>query len=366
MKGHRLLVAGFAISLLTVSPATSAVKAGGACKSVGKIAVSKGKSFVCVKFSGKMIWRSSKTTSNATKVRITPSPATPTTATPAPSPLTSPSPTPTPVPTLVQKPNPFASPFPDDFNRGDMTSAVIKSFQEYVASNSSPKSYKLVIGPEFENSGEEIKKFVDRAYAALPFPKDYQKTIIVVSRNGELGEREIKEFGFDRSDANKAVGGPCMNCAGEGWATSDNGLGAVTPHELFHVWQKSAYKRKGNNNPDPNNPLNPPVWFDEGSADFFGYLIYRERSNFYEGVGPYRDFQPLKKYSTRDLDPGLPYLLGRVASEYIVASVGMERFLQIFFNVGEGLDFPRAFEKATGVTLDFFYEKFDKNIRKMF
>lgn len=354
MKLHSLVVAGLAVSLLTVPPATSAVKAGGACKKVGKIALSQGKSFVCVKSSGKTIWRLSKTISDPPKVRVSPTPATSSTTLP------------TPTPSLAQSPNSFSSPFPDDFNRGDMTSAVIKNFEAYVASNSSPKSYKLVIGPEFENSREEIRSFVDRSYAALPFPTDYQKTIIVISRNSELGEKEIREFGFDRSDANRAVGGPCMNCAGEGWATSDNGLGAVTPHELFHVWQKSAYKRKGNNNPDPNNPLNPPVWFDEGSADFFGYLLYRERSKFYEGVGPYRDFQSLKRYSTRDLDPGLPYLLGRVASEYIVASVGMERFLQIFFNVGEGLDFPRAFEKATGVTLDFFYEKFDKNIRKMF
>ena len=342
MRSRPFLIALMSASLFTLPNNSFAIQQGDVCKKAGVIKRSGGVTFTCVKKGKKLVWRERKTPETNTAPQVSPSPS----------------------PIIAE--NPFRTPFPDVFNRGDLTSAVIKSFEAYVASNSSPKNYKLVIGPEFENSREEIKSFVDRSYALLPFPKDYQKSIIVISKSGEFGEKEIKEFGFDRSDSNRANGGPCINCANEGWATSDDGLGAVTPHEIFHIWQKSAYKRKGNNNLDPSNPLNPPVWFNEGSADLFGYLIYKERTKFYQGVGSYRDYQPLKMYSTRNLDPWLPYVLGRVASEYIVASVGMERFLQIFFNVGEGLDFPSAFEKATGVTLDFFYEKFDKNIRNMF
>jgi hypothetical protein len=43
----------------------------------------------------------------------------------------------------------------------------------------------------------------------------------------------------------------------------------------------------------------------------------------------------------------------------------VDKFLQIFFEVGEGLDFPSAFEKSVGISLQSFYEKFDRNVGKM-
>ena len=340
MRLRVVLIGLISFSLIALPSTSQAIQAGDSCKKVGAVKKSGGKTFTCVKKGKKSAWRLQNSSSQAAAPQPSPSP--------------------------TQIANPFQTPFPDEFTRAEMLSAVFANFDSYVAANSSTKSYKLVIGPEIVQSSADIRVFVDKAYSALPFPKDYQRTIVVVTTNREFGEVEIKNFGFDRSDSNKAAGGPCMNCAGEGWAVSDFGLGAVTPHEIFHVWQKAAYKRKGNNNPDPNNILNPPVWFDEGSADFFGYQMSRIRTRSYESVGTNREIQSLKKYSTRDLDPGLPYLLGRIASEYIVASVGMEKFLQIFFNVGDGLDFPTAFERAVGIPLETFYEKFDKNIRKMF
>ena len=344
MRQRVLTIGLISLSIIALPSTSQAIQAGDVCKKAGAVKKSGGKTFTCAKKGKKLLWRIQSSSAQA--------------ATPIP--------TPTPIPSSTQRANPFQTPFPDEFTRSEMLNAVFANFNSYVAANSYANSYKLVVGPEIVQSLADIRVFVEKSYSALPFPKDYQKTIVVVTTNREFGEVEVKNFGFDRSDINQATGGYCLNCAGEGWSVSDNGLGPVTPHEIFHVWQKSAYKLKGNNNPDPRNPLNQPVWFDEGSADLFGYLIYRERSRFYEGVGQFREFQPLKKYSTRDLDPGLPYLLGRVASEYIVASVGMERFLQIFFNVGDGLNFPSAFEKAVGISLDAFYEKFDKNKSNMF
>lgn len=345
-----------ALVLSVTTPAISAVKPGMNCKKAGQTTISNGKKFTCVKSGKKLVWNS------GVKVKVS-------TLQTSPTPASSASPSARPSPAQTLSANPFQTPFPDEFTRTELVNAALLSFDSYVASNSSMKTYKLVVGKEFEKNNAEIRTFVDKSYSVLPFPNGYQNTIVVITNDRDFAEKEVSSFGFDRSDANKATGGPCMNCAGEGWSVSDNGLGPVVPHEIFHVWQKSAYKRKGNNNPDPNNSLNPPVWFDEGSAEFFGYAMYRERLSFYEGIGIYpagKNLESLRKYSTRDLDRLLPYVLGRIASEYIVASVGMERFLQIFFNVGEGLDFPRAFEKATGITIDVFYEKFDKNIKKMF
>jgi hypothetical protein len=43
----------------------------------------------------------------------------------------------------------------------------------------------------------------------------------------------------------------------------------------------------------------------------------------------------------------------------------MEKFLDIHWNIGKGQDFPTAFDNALGISLDNFYEKFDRNLKKM-
>lgn len=327
------------VLLFTNAEIGIAAKKPATCKTLGATKISGGERFTCMKQGKTLIWRVKSSAKSQAKPAATPSPT----------------------PSL----NVFQTPFPDEFTRTEMVTAVKSAFKAYTAANSKKMTYKLVIDSDFEKVRPLIESFVDRTYSVLPFPKDYQKTIVVITRNRDFGEKEISSFGFDRSDSNKAAGGPCMNCAGEGWAVMEEGLYEVVPHEIFHIWQKAAYKRKGNNNPDPNNPLNPPVWFDEGSADFFGVQMYREASNINMHVGKVGPIQSLQRYSTRDLSPSLPYTLGRLASEYIVASVGVDKFLQIFFEVGEGLDFPSAFEKSVGISLQSFYEKFDRNVGKM-
>lgn len=321
------VVATFIVSISLLSPNPAhAINNGEKCRKVGVIREINGKSLVCVKKGKKSVWREN----------------------------------------FQPQKNAFIEPFPDDFTRKQMIQTILTNFNQYESANSTPKKFKSAIDLRSEANQLEVQKFLERIYAVLPFPKDYRETIIVISQDKPFTEKEIVDFGLSRTDSNQAAGSPCLNCAGEGWASSDNGLAAVTPHEIFHVWQKAAYKRKGNNNPDPGNLLNPPIWFDEGGADFFGYLLLHTRTKTYVDPGSFRPFKTLRDYRTRDLDPGLPYLLGRLASEYIVASVGFERFLQIYWNVGDGMDFPSAFEKATGISLEVFYEKFDRNAKNFF
>jgi len=48
-----------------------------------------------------------------------------------------------------------------------------------------------------------------------------------------------------------------------------------------------------------------------------------------------------------------------LASEFIVASVGMDRFLDVFNQLSTGKPFSEAFAGATGLSLEEFYTKFD-------
>ena len=327
--------------------AATKAKAGAKCSKANSIQVIGTKKFTCIKSGSRFIWN---------RGILIPRPLKPT-----------PSPSATPTPVSETKANPFdISVFPDEFTRDQMVEAVFKSFDNHIKLNSSIKTFKLVIHFEYERDSVAIEKLVSDTYSILPFPTDYPRTVFVVGRNIDLLEKSIKEYGsFDRTGSRPGDWHICLGCAGLGWGSAPNGLDSVIPHEIFHIWQIAALKRINDNSPDPSNPLNSPVWFDEGSAEFFAQALYSKTTNFYKSSGvvirPYK----LKDYATRNIDSGLPYHLGRVASEYIVASKGMDNFLAIFWNIGNGQDFPTAFENALGISLSDFYEKFDRNLQKM-
>jgi hypothetical protein len=345
------------ISILTIvalitpqqSIAATKAKAGTKCVKANSTQVVGARKFTCVKSGSRLIWNKGVSLPR------------PTVATPSPTPSASSE-------NVIQAIlNPFdLAPFPDEFTRLQLVEAVFKRFEDYKKLNSTNKTFKLVIDPEFQDDSVAITKLVNDSYAVLPFPRDYPVTLVVVSRDLKLVEKSVNEFGsFDRTGSRESDWRICLGCAGLGWAASPSRLSPVTPHEIFHVWQKAAYKRVNDNNLDPSNPLNPPIWLDEGGAEFFGKLLNSNNPRAYYPSGvPWKPYK-LKDYTTRNLDSYLPYSLGRVASEYIVASMGFEKFLAIYWNVGSGQDFPTAFNNSIGISLESFYEKFDGNLKKL-
>jgi len=339
-----LLVVTITLFSYQANSATQA-KAGATCTKVGSTQLVSDKKFTCIKSGTKLTWNKG--------VAVT------TTSAPSPTPSA------TVAPVIQAKLNPFDSaPFPNEFTRAEMVEAMFKSFDEFIKRTPNVNSYKLVIDPGFQSDSAAITKLVRDVFAVLPFPAGYPTTVVILSNDKDLIEKSVKENGFGK-EGFQETGYFCKNCAGYGWATSSNPLSSVTPHEMFHVWQKAAWKRDSDNNPDPNNPLNSPVWFDEGGADFFAEAIYSKVSGSYQV--PRLRWEPLhlKDYATRDKDRSLPYSLGRLAGEYIVASKGMDKYLAIYSNMGKGQDFPSAFQSAIGISLEDFYIKFDQNLQKM-
>lgn len=341
------------VSLIAPQQAIAATqaKAGAKCTKVNSIQTVGVKKFTCVKSGSRLVWNKG--------VSI----ARPTIAPPVPTPASSASPE-----SVIQgESNPFdISPFPDEFSRLQLVEAVFKRFEEFKKVNSSNKTFKLVIDPEFQNDTVAIAKLVKDSYAVLPFPSNYPTTLVVITNNLQLVEKSVNDLGsFDRTGSRPSDWKFCLGCAGLGWASSPRGLSPITPHEIFHVWQKAAYKSVNDNNANENDPFNPPIWFQEGGAEFFGQLLHWNNPKAYYPSAlnwkPYR----LKDYTTRNLDPALPYTLGRVASEYIVASKGFEKFLEIHWKVGDGFAFPAAFKSVLGISLEDFYEKFDTNLKKL-
>jgi len=327
---------------LSSMPAFSAntPKAGSACNKKGVTKTYKGKEFKCLKKGGKLVWSKGKSGVGGT------------------------------VPTEVS--DPFLYPFPDSFNRSQLLNSLHSRFDELVKVPSNTANYKLVIDPSFNGDKNPIISLVKKTYSVLPFPQDYFKTITVITDDSQFAEDQIKEIGLDPSDARKSRDGNLRDAAGYGWAVASSNFSDTIPHEIFHVWQKSAYKRTNNNNPDSNNPINPPVWFDEGGAEFFGKIMMNKFNRtiqypVYPMIAKANSWSPLVEYSDRTKEPpSAPYILGRLATEYIVASIGMSKYLQIYFDIGNGFTFPEAFQTSAGISIEDFYAKFDRNITTLF
>lgn len=324
--------------------AATQAKPGAKCTKVASTQIVSGKKFTCIKSGTKLIWNKGVAVATSSSPSATLAPAT------------------------QAKPNPFDStPFPDQFTRAQMVEATLNSFDNYVKQSSSKQPFKLIIDKDFQHKSKEITKLVGDVYLSLPFPSGYPTVVFVVTRDRQFLEKSVKEYSdFYKPGQSQMVVKPCLNCSWVGWASTDLGLSNVIPHEIFHTWQKSVYKWENRRiDANPSNPLIPPIWLDEGGAEFFGNIFYRSVEDYYPGslvtYKPYR----LQDYITREIDGGLPYSLGRLASEYIVASKGYEKFLSIYSNVGEGQDFPTAFESALGISLEKFYEKFNNNLQKM-
>jgi hypothetical protein len=54
-----------------------------------------------------------------------------------------------------------------------------------------------------------------------------------------------------------------------------------------------------------------------------------------------------------------PYGIGAIATEFLVAHVGMKKFVEIYREIGTGKNLSKAFFSATGVSLNDFYLMFE-------
>ena len=146
-----------------------------------------------------------------------------------------------------------------------------------------------------------------------------------------------------------------------------SGMAQTAGHEFFHAIQE----RFAGRNPGADGST-IPNWIWEGPAMFIGlqtssklgivdYLTVGQQSsiNRYKNDSAAMKKLPLSEVKKNDKDTD-PYGLGEVATEFIVANVGIEKLLGIYAALGQGKTFALAFETGTGVKLDDFYSMFEE------
>ena len=141
---------------------------------------------------------------------------------------------------------------------------------------------------------------------------------------------------------------------------------SVAAHELFHVIQ-AVLMFKGTGI-DPAGKYWMPNWLIEGSADWVGTEFYdlfaglnylQVKDNYFQDISidhPLRDYD----VEATNGEYYYPYYMGRLATEILVANIGFQNLLNIFVNFNSNGDFKKSFQKASGISLDDFYNYFEK------
>ncbi len=141
----------------------------------------------------------------------------------------------------------------------------------------------------------------------------------------------------------------------------DFGRRSTPAHEVFHTVQFAL----AGPNIGGDSPMHIPRWLMEGSANYFGFYVadrlgfdrYQTGRNQQVNSNPaYRSVVPLVEYDSFNSDP---YGIGQAATEYLVASVGFEKFLNIWKFTKTENSFSVGFKKAIGIEIGDFYSKFE-------
>jgi hypothetical protein len=354
MRFKASLLMGFLIALSVVLIPVTAfsaqkVTSGGTCRVLKQKVVYQSKTYTCVRSGKKSVW------SNGVPVA-----------------------TPMPIPTPTPQDNLFV-PFSTKFESLVMTQAALEATSSYFGKVIPSNDYEIAIDPDLSTSDRAwITNILD--YANGSFANIQKEKIRVF-----LGTTQAWSLKTLRA-ANLWVGDPRGEFpCGQGIHDSlcaernivllifsdiyapnsqyswDFGRRAAPAHEVFHTVQFAL----AGPNIGKESPMHIPRWLMEGSANYFGFYVadklgfdsYQTGRNQQINANPsYRTVVPLVEYDSLNSDP---YGIGQAATEYLVASVGFEKFLNIWRFTKNENSFSLGFEHAVGIKIQEFYAKFE-------
>jgi hypothetical protein len=289
-------------------------------------------------------------------------------------------------------------PWSDDVDNQIIVAVSQKSFRDWVKSNQAPNAkHKLVIQAGLSNTRVENLKKVDQLGSEI-FGQYFEKpSVTAIGANEKWVVAELNANQFKEQNCSQSGGGAggltyCVRERGNGYVvTKDANYNPNTPgvdgtsllpHEFFHIVQEQMADLEGK--PivigDANSENLFPAWFIEGTANFVGFSIsaLALNSTYWEGYEAMLNYAPpeesLNKNSIADYElrtccgnstPTYPYVIGQVAIEYLVASVGFQKMLDIFTDFKVTKNFDKSFQNAIGISKQEFYKKFDANRSKL-
>ena len=367
---HKRQIAFLSILSLFLSlpliPVNAAAKAGGTCSKAGITSVAASKTYTCVKSGKKLVWNKGVAVA-ASK----PTPATtPTTAAND--------------ATLWGKYS-WVKPT----SSSSVVTAATDKFKAYVAVT---RTNDTVIKIAAQDGADQtlvgwVRDGANLVSKAFDYPKLSKPFLEVIAIDREWLEKTYIDNGYSENEAKNdrgrafadgapAFGGSTTNTFNSGVVTKNNllvndklGMMQMAGHEFFHAVQE----RISGGVPSPDGLGIAPQWFWEGPATFIGlqtagYLGWASYITEGRNMAVARSNAPSTKSSllseaTKNAgrpDAIDPYGIGAIATEFLVANVGIEKFMEVYKNIGKKKKFADAFKTATGVELTDFYTMFEE------
>jgi len=351
---------------LPLIPVNAAVKAGGTCSKAGIKSVAASKTYTCIKSGKKLVWNKgvAVAASNPTPT------ATPTTAAN--------------YATLWEKYS-WVKPT----SSSSVVTAATEKFSAYVAVT---RTNSTVVKIAAQDGADQtlvgwVKHGANLVSKAFDYPKLSKPFLEVIAIDRAWLEKTYIENGYSVNEAKNdrgrafaegapAFGGSTTNTYNSGVITKNNmlvndkvGMMQLAGHEFFHAVQE----RISGGVPSPDGLGIAPQWFWEGPATFVGlqtasylgwasYITEGREMAVARSNHPSTKSSPLSEATKNTGSPDAidPYGIGAIATEFLVANVGIEKFMEVYKNLGKKKKFADAFKTATGVELADFYAMFEE------
>jgi hypothetical protein len=383
MTRSRVFLALLLSLSLISAPTFAAVKAGAKCTKAGATATAGGKKFTCIKSGTRLVWN------KGVAVKAAPKP----TSNPVAKPV---EPTPNPVATSTAKPTPTNfEPWSTNIDAKMLSDQAQRNFLSWAQTRTSSTTNHLQLIQENSNQSRiSILKKADDLGASLFSSYFLKGSTTVIGATEAWTISELTKSGWPAKSCNERYMPGVALCldsdSRQGYViTGDatysellpgNDGGALLAHEYFHLVQANlsktrpgeAERTKGTNASSANAF---PAWFLEGSAEFVGYSVgaLAQNASYWEGRARMLSYSPpeesINKNAIADYEirtccsnntPTYPYHIGQIATEFIVASIGFQKMLDIWVGYATTRNFEKSFETATGISKEAFYEKFEQ------
>lgn len=382
---RKLLAIVISTAMIVSIPAafSATPKVGGSCTKINQFHESKSTLLVCAAVKGKKTWRkaTSLETSLYLKAKAAAAKAAAERATKA-----------VPTPTATKEDAPFVA-WSSNTSAKAVSDAAQASFRNWAAlQNGKAYSHKLDMQQSVPGDRKNNFQRTDALGARLFAQFISGGSVTVIGSNETWVVEKLNDNGGRYKNCSDSAGNPGLNYCLDLWktqgyvVTSDMGFDAINPgndgsgllaHEYFHIVQSQLANLEGqrvirDGNQESENLF--PAWLIEGGANFVGFSVTalalggtywegRKAMFTYAPPGEAINSHSLEDYEIRNgpgnYSPTYPYITGQAATEYLVASAGFEKFLNIFLSFRETKDFKKSFEKIIGISIGDFYKRFE-------
>jgi hypothetical protein len=306
-------------------------------------------------------------------------------------------PTPTPSPTPEKTPtidNSFV-PWSTEFAIENVSERAFKSFLDWSKEQAlSPRKHQVIVQDTLKDFKivEDLQK-IDKFTSGLFSQYFRTKSVTVIGSDEQWVISQIFASGGNLRNSQGRCNerydflNICMNRDSHfGMVVLDDCLLSksppcgisLLPHEYFHLVQLNLADNVEGQHwnygfEEAKNSF--PHWLVEGSANFIAsaiasiyldgkYSDFRKQSLSNRPRGPHManalvDYEVITPNQGWDEIRASSYNIGHIATEYIVASIGFQNFLEIWKDYAVTKNFYLSFERITGISTTTFYSKFE-------